>query len=133
VRRLEGGVPCADCPCRTPFRADPETFRQARNLYFENPLDPGIEQAVITLLTGGVETFESCEGGPGHSFPEPTVKFEGATSEGFRALALASAYGLPVYRLRRVWGIRKDGFPHGPWWEMTFSTPGPWGKEASGA
>ncbi|HEY8756594.1 MAG TPA: hypothetical protein VIN65_09640 [Candidatus Dormibacteraeota bacterium] len=91
-------------------------------MYFETPLDPGVEQAVITLLAAGVETFESCDGGVGHGFPEPTVKFEGGNAEGFRALAVAVAYGLPVYRLRRVWGVL-DGLPHGPWWEMTFSTP----------
>jgi hypothetical protein len=25
----------------------------------------------------GVETIESCEGGPGHAFPEPTVRLAG--------------------------------------------------------
>ncbi len=113
------GVPCGHCPVRTPFRADPETFARARELRFEPPLDAGIEPAVIALVTAGVETFESCEGGAEHAFPDPTVKFEGDTYEGFRALAVALAFGLRVYRLRRVWGVR-DGYPHGPWWEMTF-------------
>ena len=40
-------------------------------------LDEGIREAVAVLVANGVETFESCEGGPGHAFPEPTIRFEG--------------------------------------------------------
>jgi hypothetical protein len=42
-------------------------------------------------------------------------------SEGLRALSVALEYGLPVVRLRRVWGI-EDRMIHGPWWEMTFDS-----------
>jgi hypothetical protein len=89
---------------------------------FDPPLDGGIQEIVLTLVANGVETFESCEGGKGHSFPEPTVRFEGDSSEGLRALSVALAHNLPVARLRRVWGII-DGAIHGPWWEMTFIPP----------
>jgi hypothetical protein len=34
----------------------------------------------------GVGTIESCEGGPGHAFPEPRVRLAGGKSEGCRAL-----------------------------------------------
>jgi hypothetical protein len=37
-------------------------------------------------------------------------------------LAAALAWGLPVHRLRRVWGVL-NGTLHGPWWEMTFYAP----------
>jgi hypothetical protein len=40
-------------------------------------LDAGIRKAVECLQAEGIETFESCEGGPGHSFPEPTIRFYG--------------------------------------------------------
>jgi hypothetical protein len=110
---------CDHCPSRTPFRPDPENLQRAKELHFEPPLDEGISEIVITLLAHGVETFESCEGGRGHSFPWPTVRFEGASSEGLRALSVALSYGLPVDDLRRVWGV-VDGQIHGPWWEMTF-------------
>jgi hypothetical protein len=89
---------------------------------FSPPLDPGIEQAVLTLIDAGVETFESCEGGHGHAYPEPTVRFHGDTSEGFRALAAAMKAGLVVGELRRVWPVN-DGEPTGPWWELTFAPP----------
>lgn len=85
-------------------------------------LDPGIAHAVRVLCEGGIETFESCQGGAGHCYPEPTVRFFGERAEGFRALAVAADHGLPVLALRRTWPI-VDGEPTGPWWEMTFVTP----------
>ena len=86
---------------------------------FDSPLDPGIAHAVLTLQAAGVETFESCEGGQGHAYPEPTVRFHGQQGEGFRAFAHAQAAGLPVRELRRGWMI-VDGEPAGPWWELVF-------------
>jgi hypothetical protein len=99
--------------------ADPENLRLARELTFEPPLDEGIRDIVITLITHGIETCESCQGGPGHAYPEPTVRFEGDQSEGLRAVSVAIAYGLPVRSLRRVWAV-SAGMLHGPWWEMIF-------------
>lgn len=113
---------CAHCPGRTPFRPDPENLARAKELQFEPPLDKGIRDIVIMLIANGVETFESCEGGNGHCFPEATVRFEGAESEGLRAVSVALENGLPVRRLRRVWGIQENAL-HGPWWEMTFRSP----------
>jgi hypothetical protein len=113
---------CEKCPGRTPFRPDPVNLQHARQLEFEPPLDEGIREIVVTLIANGIETLESCEGGRGHSFPEPTVRFEGGSSEGLRALAITIEQGLPVCRLRRTWGII-DGSVHGPWWEMTFWPP----------
>ena len=83
-------------------------------------LDPGIRSFVVTLCDAGVETFESCEGGCGHAYPEPTVRFHGQRPEGLRALAVAIQAGLPVSELRRVWPVQ-DGELTGPWWELTFS------------
>lgn len=103
----------------TPFRPNPETIQSGQELRFDPTLDKGIADIVITLARNHVETFESCEGGSGHAYPEPTVRFEGDASEGLRALAVALAHGLPVANLRRAWAIR-EGTLHGPWWEMTF-------------
>lgn len=85
----------------------------------DSPLDPGIAYAVEVLRAADVETFESCEGGPGHAYAEPTVRFHGDRSEGYRALAVVVRAGLPVSELRRTWPI-SDGEPTGPWWEVTF-------------
>jgi len=81
--------------------------------------DPGIRRIVEALQSDGVETFESCQGGEGHSFSQPTVRFHGGRDEGFRALACALRLGLRVAELRRYWQV-VDGEPRGPHWEMTF-------------
>lgn len=86
---------------------------------YDPPLDPGIRQAVEALHSAGVETFESCEGGDGHAYPEPTVRFLGDKAEGHRALAAAMRAGLNPACLRRVWPVLEDE-PHGPYWELTF-------------
>ena len=103
----------------TPLRPDPDDVQRGQELCFKPPLDEGIREIVIMLASNGVETFESCEGGAGHAFPEPTVRFEGPSFEGLRAMSVAIQNGLPVDRLRRTWGVI-DGAIHGPWWEMTF-------------
>jgi hypothetical protein len=86
---------------------------------YDPPLDPGVAPAVEVLNAHAIETFESCEGGDGHAYPEPTVRFHGDRAEGFRALAVAQRAGLPAKSLRRAWPI-VDGEPTGPWWELTF-------------
>lgn len=83
-------------------------------------IDAGIAHEVRVLMENGVETFESCEGSPGHAFTEPTVRFHGPPAAGFHALSVAMAHALPVASLRRCWVIL-DGEPTGPQWEMTFS------------
>lgn len=86
---------------------------------FYPPLDSGIRNAVEILRSGGIETFESCDGRPGHAYPEPTVRFHGDYSEGFRALSVALRAGLRITAMRRTWRVQY-GEPTGPWWEMTF-------------
>ena len=87
---------------------------------FHPPLDAGIAPAVLVLRAAGVATFESCQGGPGHAFPVPTVRFHASRPEAFHALQAAVAAGLPVYDLRQVWPI-VGGRPKGPCWELTFA------------
>lgn len=85
------------------------------------PLDLGIRRYVLALRSGGVETFESCEGGDGHAFPEPTVRFHGGPAEGYKAFGVARELGLPVLHLRLSYAVH-DGILTGPWWEMVFAT-----------
>jgi hypothetical protein len=80
----------------------------------------GISKAVERLQANGIETFESCEGGAGHAYPEPTVAFHGTPESGWRAVSVCLAYGLPVGSLRRVWNILDANEPTGPHWELTF-------------
>lgn len=89
---------------------------------FDPPLDLGIREIVETLSRENVETFESCQGGDGHAYPEPTVRFHGNRAEGFRAFSVAIQSGLSVSALRRIYTVQ-DGELEGPWWEMTFHVP----------
>jgi hypothetical protein len=91
----------------------------AGRIKYNPPLDAGIAHAVKVLAKAGVETYESCQGGKGHSYPEPTIRFYGERYEGFRALSIALSERLPVKDLRRIWVIQ-DGEPVGPDWEITF-------------
>lgn len=87
---------------------------------FDPPLDAGIESSVRYLRKYGVETYESCEGGPNHAYPYPSVRFHGDAAEGLRvaALCLVSSPRIPA-QLARVYDIR-GGELHGPYWEIQF-------------
>jgi hypothetical protein len=85
-----------------------------------DPLDLGIAWAVKVLRDGGVETYESCEGGEGHAYPYPCVRFFGTDAGGWHALSVAITHRLPVDELVRVWTIRSDQ-PVGPYWELRFT------------
>lgn len=89
------------------------------DLPHDHIIDGGIAREVAILQAAGIETFESCEGGPGHAFREPTIRFHGDEGEGFRALSVAIKQGLPVDCLRRTWSLIGSE-PTGPSWELTF-------------
>src|SRR5579862_4440264 len=93
--------------------------RSRKNQTFEDSLDAGIKRAVLALRAAGIATFESCEGGKGHTFPEATIRFNGDRPEAFKAVYAALSSGFKVYSLRKVWRI-EDAEPIGPWWEITF-------------
>jgi hypothetical protein len=86
---------------------------------YDPPLDAGIAAFVEALDAAGIETYESCEGGDGHAYPMPTVRFHGQRGQGWRALQIALDHAFPVAALRRAWNVI-DGEATGPTWEMTF-------------
>jgi hypothetical protein len=87
------------------------------------PIDVGIREAVLVLRRAGVETFESCEGGKGHAFEAPTIKFHGDAWAGYKAFAVAMENGLAVRRVQRAYGV-VNGQLEGPWWEIVFHAMG---------
>lgn len=99
--------------------ASDSVIRSKGDLPHDHIIDGGIAREVEILRAAGVETFESCQGGAGHAFLEPTIRFHGGGEEGFRALSVAMKEGLSVDCLRRVWSL-VDGEPTGPSWELTF-------------
>lgn len=84
-------------------------------------IDIGMVPIISLLLARGVETFESCEGGEGHAFYEPTIRFHGSKEEGYRVVALLSQNGYRVAELRRYWSFI-EGELTGPQWEVTLAT-----------
>jgi hypothetical protein len=96
----------------------PDRFDDGR-LDPQYALDSGIRHYVLVLRSGGVDTCQSCQGGPGHCYLEPTIEFRGNQSAGPKAVAIAIDNKLPVHELRREWEIR-NGEIHGPIWTMTF-------------
>lgn len=97
--------------------------RWARGMVMEKiydpPLDKGIEREVMILNDAGIETYESCEGGKGHAYTEPTICFHGDRTEGFKAVAIAIQCALKVSAIKRFWSVIESE-PTGPKWEMTF-------------
>lgn len=90
-------------------------------------LDPEIAPVVHFLVGHGFETFESCQGGPGHCFPDPTVRFHGTEFDAIRAYELCQAKGLLILCVRRVFQKEdilskpKDRYPHGYVWRRPFN------------
>jgi hypothetical protein len=85
-------------------------------------LDLGIVRAVKILIDADIATYESCQGGEGHAYREPTIRFKGTPACGWRALATLMTYDLPVYRLSQTW-VLSYGVPDGPCWEIVFARP----------
>lgn len=90
-------------------------------------LDHGIRFAVKVLHARGIETEQSCQGGPGHSYDWPTVDLPSTAcrAEGFAALAALADYGLPVTTVSLLWTVDALGFPVERLWRITFARPMP--------
>lgn len=76
---------------------------------YPDNVDPLILPAVKILNEYGFKTFESCQGGEGHCFPEPTVRFEGSEFDLLRAYEVCEFFGLHVSDVRRI--FRKIPMP----------------------
>jgi hypothetical protein len=84
-------------------------------------LDPGIRFAVRVLHVAGFETCQSCQGGKGHAYSEPTIEMRALADDavGFGAIAALQQYGLPVADVSIVWPLR-NGLPYEKLWRITF-------------
>jgi hypothetical protein len=100
---------------------DPATVRMVDSwkVVPVSDLDPGIAPWVEKLRRHSVETFESCQGGAGHAYAEPTIRFSGGPGAGAHAYSVARTYDLPVDAVRRTW-VETDGELTGPYWEIVF-------------
>jgi len=74
-------------------------------------IDAGIRFAVRVLHADGIETCQSCEGGQGHAYEEPSIDLRADgphRASGFRALSALADYGLHVRRVELVWDVVDD-------------------------
>jgi hypothetical protein len=105
--------------------------------YLHQPFEPvtgcdlGIAGWVNLLRFHGIETCQSCQGGEGHSYPEPTIDFHGDAHEGWYAASIAlrtgTFEGLRPWRLSRTWHL-STGEPTDLVWQLVLWT-GPRGGE----
>jgi hypothetical protein len=81
------------------------TVKKLEGGYLEiiNKVDEVIKPAVKILLEHGFNTFESCQGGEGHAFTEPTIRFTGTEFDLIIAYELCQHYKLNVDCVRRVY------------------------------
>lgn len=92
-----------------------------------NGIDAGIRFAVRVLHARGFETCQSCEGGDGHAYDQPSVDLLAGANDatGFAAVAELVGFGLPVDRVSQVWNVDKMGRPYETIWRIEFSRPFP--------
>jgi len=89
-------------------------------------LDQGIIAAVHALADYGVETFSSCQAGPGHGAMMPEVLFRGGEHAGLWAVWLLETQGFKVQSLARYWDL-DHGLPREPFWQVWLRTTEPTG------
>lgn len=72
-------------------------------------LDAGIRFPVRVLHAAGLETCQSCQGGPGHDYPMPAVDLPagGSDADGLHAVAALASYGLDVLSVSIRWGVTR--------------------------
>ena len=85
-------------------------------------IDEGIRGWVNLLRYHGIETCQSCQGGVGHAYPEPTIEFYGNRHIGLWAASVAGMAGtfegLRAARLDRSWHLTDGGEVSGPIWRL---------------
>ncbi len=85
-------------------------------------VDKGISRYVDIFLNNGIETYQSCQGGPGHCYSMPTIEFYGNIGTGWKVLQICLDFELPIVMLSQFWDI-KDNQPIGPYWRVEFKPP----------
>jgi hypothetical protein len=120
-KRLGAGRPKGSLQRRPGARAAPAIHSTTWPEASYGSLDVGIRFAVRVLHARGFETCQSCQGGQGHSYPEPTVEMVagGDDALGFGALDALRSYGLPVADVAIVWRV-SGSHPFEKLWRITF-------------
>jgi hypothetical protein len=91
-------------------------------------IDPEIVAALHALADYEIDTFSSCQGGPGHG-GMPEILFHGSDHDGLHAVWLLEAQGFRVQTLSRHWDL-DHGPPRQPFWRVTMRSLEPMGPRA---
>lgn len=89
-------------------------------------IDPKIVAALHALADYEIDTFSSCQGGPGHPCVMPEILFHGGESAGLYAVWLLEAQGFRVQELSRHWDL-DHGLPRQPLWRVALRSLEPMG------
>lgn len=105
-----------------------KAFKRQYEIQDYNPhkdpnLESGVKNAVITLINNGIITYESCQGGEGHLYKEPTIRFSGDRTEGMKAYHILVSNGFSVVSISRIW-VNMDEELTGPNWEIILEKRG---------
>lgn len=88
-------------------------------------VDEKIRAVVVLLNRHGFKTFESCQGGEGHCFKYPTVRFEGSEFDLIKAHNICEVNNLNVMEGKRVYRktplYNDEGVSIGEAWETPFN------------
>ncbi len=84
-------------------------------------IDKGIRFAVRVLNAKGIDTQQSCQGGKGHAYNQPSVDIPATDDDakGFAALSALRDYGLPVQEVSIIWPV-SGSLPTEKFWRVTF-------------
>jgi len=91
----------------------------ATDEWYADKVDAGVRYPVRVLHAHGIETAQSCQGGAGHAYHEPTIDLpaQGSDALGFAALAALRDNGVDVLDVALVWSV-VGGLPHQKLWRV---------------
>lgn len=84
-------------------------------------LDERIRDAVMVLREAGVDTFASCQGGPGHMFRLPTIRFQGDEWAARLAIRVLAKNGYAADEVRHYLADEYLSKLSDEFWEITLA------------
>lgn len=88
-------------------------FTEVRSEKKYADMDPGIRYPVRLLHAHGIPTNESCQGGEGHAFHDPSIVMQ--EGRAFEAMNQLERCGIPVREVVSRWSV-DDGVPNERSW-----------------
>lgn len=97
-----GYLKCPVCGDEYDPEGNPKDMAQPQNAPDTPELDTAIAPLVRYLRRKGIDTFESCEGGPDHVFPWPIIRFRGDLIKRMEAFNYLRHIGAPMIYIKKA-------------------------------